>query len=223
MKLALIGKNITHSKSQQIYEKFLGFNIDYTLIDCSSSSQIPSLDSLCKKFSGISITSPYKQYFTKNILLDEMAESVQAVNCIKKENGYRGTNTDLMAVDEQMDQIFSRYGSMDVFILGDGVMSRVIQKVLHKKGCEYTVLSRKKNNLHSLDFSSYDLVLVVNCCSRDYVYKGGISKNMIFLDCNYEFSPHENLGDGFLNYMDGKFILERQAFYALKFWRLFQS
>ncbi len=60
-KLALIGKNISHSKSPEIYNKLLNNQVEYTLLDCDTVDAIPSLDELMKKFDGVSITSPYKE------------------------------------------------------------------------------------------------------------------------------------------------------------------
>jgi len=61
--LALLGKNISHSKSREVYEELLAEKIDYKIYDCPSPSDIPSLDAFFKKHKGLSITSPYKKFF----------------------------------------------------------------------------------------------------------------------------------------------------------------
>ena len=41
IKLALLGKNISHSKSPEIYKTILKSNFSYDLIDCESIEMTP--------------------------------------------------------------------------------------------------------------------------------------------------------------------------------------
>ena len=52
-KLALIGKNIAHSKSPEVYKTLLDNNVEYTLLDFISENEIPKLSELLKTFDGI--------------------------------------------------------------------------------------------------------------------------------------------------------------------------
>ena len=78
-KLALIGRNIAHSKSPEIYSKLLENNVDYHLLDYPSVDQIPSLDYFSKNFEGISITSPYKEVFINDVELVGKAKELKAI------------------------------------------------------------------------------------------------------------------------------------------------
>lgn len=226
IKLALIGKSIQHSKSQKVYEKILNKEISYKLIDCSLQSEIPSLDKLFELYNGVSITAPYKKFFWKSVEVDESILSLNAINCIRLNNGvYEGTNTDYLAVNDILSRFKKKYKDLNVCILGDGVMSSVTQIALKSLTIKYEVYSRSKNP----DFYSLDLtegtrngqLLVINTCSRDYSFSGKLKKNTIFWDYNYNFPVHsEKLGKSVGEYIDGIEMLELQAKYALKFWNI---
>ena len=51
-KLALIGKNISHSKSPEIYNKLLNNQVEYHLLDYPSINEIPEMDFFSKNFDG---------------------------------------------------------------------------------------------------------------------------------------------------------------------------
>ena len=218
--LALIGKNISHSKSKSIYEKILKKSIDYSLIDCPSENEIPDANSLFEKFHGVSITSPYKEFFIDKVYLDKMAKDAGSVNCLKN-NGSNpiGTSTDYNAVYLQLEEILTKYEITHTFILGNGCMSKITQKILDKKNLPYEIFSRKNKNLHLLDTKNAKQSLIINSCSRDFIFKGSVENYAIFLDFNYNFPPHQNsLPSKTLKYIDGYHILELQAFHSLKFW-----
>ena len=74
-KFALVGKDISHSLSQSIYERLLQQAIDYTLLDYEKSEDIPTLSYIFNNgLKGLSITSPYKSYFYNDVICeDELA------------------------------------------------------------------------------------------------------------------------------------------------------
>ena len=103
MKLALIGRNIAHSRSQQMYEKLLDHPVDYTLLDYENEGEIPTAKKLLNEFDGISITAPYKTHFLKQVKLTSGALQIGAINCLHfrpKDGQIYGTNTDLSAFEE---------------------------------------------------------------------------------------------------------------------------
>ena len=222
IELALIGKNISHSQSKSVYENILKQDINYSLIDCFSEKDIPSIDILLKKFHGINITSPYKKYFQDKIYLEKEAKISQSINCIKKnKDGPIGTSTDYHAVLSQLDEILNKYAIVDILILGDGSMSEITQTILDKKNITYKILSRKKRNLRPFDIKNKKKTLIINSCSRDFIFNGNIMNDVVFLDYNYNFSPHKNnLPSKTLEYIDGYHMLKLQAYHSLKFWEI---
>ncbi|MCB9060395.1 MAG: hypothetical protein H6622_02600 [Halobacteriovoraceae bacterium] len=224
-KLALIGKNISHSKSQQIYENILKRKIDYTLLDYSSEELIPSAKDLFQKYDGISITAPYKKHFLSEVSVVDEIRDLNAINCLYVDNSkIYGTNTDYLAVDSILDEYILKLGKFNVVILGDGPMSYITQKLLDQKGLKYLVFSRKKtSNFFELDLSRLELeskkTLVINTCAREYEYKGKFLPETYFWDYNYDFLPHlQTIPSIVVEYTDGMSLLERQGQHALVYW-----
>tara|TARA_Y100001970_G_C14191289_1_gene835539 strand:+ start:1080 stop:1775 length:696 start_codon:yes stop_codon:yes gene_type:complete len=225
IKLALIGKSIQHSKSQDMYEQLLNTKISYDLLDYPDVKVIPSLDSLFSKYEGVSVTSPYKPFFLDKINLTPDVEAVKAINCLaKNKDGYWGYNTDLLAIEEITNNFFLKYRDIGFYILGDGVMGKVVSYICGKKSIPHKVLSRKNHdNFSSLSLlnkvSSESKTIIVNCCSRNFIFNGEIDSDFIFWDLNYSFKPHKEL---FLSktceYIDGLELLNLQAKYALSIW-----
>jgi hypothetical protein len=85
--------------------------------------------------------------------------------------------------------------------------------------------SRKNHhNLANLDLTTLSLegiqLLIINSCSRDYVFKGRTTGDEIFWDYNYSFIPHQNSLPSLVKlYQDGQDMLELQAKAAIKFWK----
>ena len=134
IKLGLLGRNIQHSKSQLVYEKLLGKNIDYQLFDIKNLNDIPKIEWFFDKVDGLSITAPYKEKFLSSLKLDKSAENVQSVNCIRfdfDKSEYIGFNTDYMACEVILKNIISHKFSSFV-VTGNGPMARVIIDILNK-------------------------------------------------------------------------------------------
>ena len=83
-KFALVGRDIAHSKSPEMYRKLISPSVIYDLLDFQSSSEIPSAQALLNISDGINITSPYKKHFLGEIELTKTAAQIGAVNCLKK-------------------------------------------------------------------------------------------------------------------------------------------
>lgn len=225
-KFALVGKNIAHSRSPEMYRKLISPDVQYDLLDYSDESEIPSALELLSIYDGINITSPYKKHFLSQVTLTESARELEAINCLKKrEDKIFGENTDYLAILEILSGLKEQHVSLDVIVLGDGVMSFVAQTALKKLNIKFEVCSRKLTK----DFNQLNLLphfrdekarpLIINTCSRDYVFTGNLPSNALFWDFNYNFMAHEKeLSSRVSLYMDGLSMLERQAFYAVSFW-----
>jgi shikimate dehydrogenase len=227
MRLALIGKGISHSASPSIYKKILGSKIQYDLIDIQNESQLPLLIDLAKSYDGINITSPYKKnYLPQLISLSPEAQYLQAVNTIfLKQNRFFGVNTDYFAVEYILKKFKVDYPNSNILILGSGVMAKLTQYVCQKLSLDFLQFSRSSNpEIEHLDLRPYQRLnsqlLVINACSRDFCFKGKTTGDEFFWDYNYRFFPHQNtLPFFFKAYWDGQEMLNLQAEYAVKFWK----
>ncbi|MCO4754682.1 MAG: hypothetical protein KC478_09365, partial [Bacteriovoracaceae bacterium] len=167
---ALIGKNIQHSKSPEVYKQILGHEVDYTFLDYSCDSEIPPLKDLLGEYERISITSPYKQYIVENAdRASSEATELQAANAIKLEGAsVVATNTDAQAFADIYSQTWPGFHPI---ILGDGAMSRLAQNYFRSNKISFDVLSRKLKNLGEIDEHINKVngsALIINSCAREY-------------------------------------------------------
>lgn len=222
---ALIGKNISHSKSPQIYQELIGKNITYDVLDIQNEEDLPKVSELQKIYRGINITSPYKKAYLAHAELSDSAKKVEAINCLSfKNNKILAANTDYLAIQD----FFLKEHPAKKFhcvILGNGVMANCTKIVLQELGITFQKYTRKTDgDITKLDLSSIskpEPLLVINCCSRDYVFQGKLPSGSWFWDFNYNFQPHQNFfKNSSVQYLDGLTLLKTQAIYALKFWEL---
>jgi shikimate dehydrogenase len=220
MKLALIGKNIAHSRSPEVYKKILGEKfVSCELLDYQDEKNIPKLTELFKYIDGVSVTSPYKKHFLSQVELVSCPPIISGINCIRFfKNKAEGTNTDFLAIKEIITSLKWQLADKEIVILGDGVMSKITELALFELNFPYKIYARKiTKDFNQLIFKN---ALVINTCSRDYVFNGKIENKVIFWDYNYNFLPHQNTLPRICEqYIDGFSLLELQAMYAVKFFQ----
>lgn len=216
--LALIGKNIQHSQSQTIYQKLLKQSVNYTLVDCAEANEIPSLKELSSQYQGVSITAPYKTHFIDEVELENT--ELDSINTLVFGDHIRGVNTDFLAIQEIFHIL---YQGQKIVLLGDGSMSKLVQKILKDKEIQYEVYSRKKKNLEIIT-TKYEFdknTLVINTCAREFFFDPNENGEYTFWDFNYKMDKHTQAFKGTsIEYVDGMDMLEKQAIYALSFWNL---
>jgi riboflavin kinase / FMN adenylyltransferase len=228
LRLGLIGKNIKHSKSPQTYSYLLnGFPLNYELIEIENEEHLneQTLIHYLSGCDGISITSPYKKLVRHFISQIELKTDIDAINAVKMINGeIIGTNTDYLACHDLLTSYMISNTQM-VFILGDGAMAEIIMKILKEKGYRFCQFSRRLNNMdqvkEQLSRLSNEHVLIVNCCSREFIFSPPEMKNYDFWDMNYSMPEHEyKFYINKIKYYSGIELLVLQARYALSFWNL---
>ena len=225
-KLALVGKDISHSRSPEMYKKLISPKVQYDLLDYQNAIEIPTAAELLKIYDGINITSPYKKHFLNQVELTSTAKQLGSINCLKKyEDMLVGENTDYLAILKILKAMQDKYGELDIVILGDGVMANVAKLVLINLNLNFKIFSRKLtdefNQLNLVEnFKSINaLPVVINTCSREYVFNGTLPRNTFFWDFNYNFNQHStSIPDKVYKYVDGLEMLELQAYYAVAFW-----
>ena len=225
-----MGKNISHSKSKMVYEKLLAHKIDYHLFDYQVAVEIPTLPELFKIVSGLSITSPYKRHFLPQVsaILDVPIPITDSINCIKCEKGkFFATNTDYLAIRQIVPTLLKKYSPSKIVILGSGAMAHIIKEILSTMpAIPFEVFSRKiSSNFYTYDYAQHATnnfkILIINACSRDYIFANPVNEHCIFWDLNYGHTDHQKkLSKNVGFYIDGTEMLELQGNYALKFWQM---
>jgi shikimate dehydrogenase len=130
-----------------------------------------------------------------------------------------------------LENWLQKYKQLNIIILGDGVMSNVTQQALEKCNIvNFKIFSRKMfNHFDQLNISEIFKTqhptegqkIVINTCSRNFIFKGDIDNKTIFWDYNYNFEEHSrSLSLKTQQYIDGLEMLELQARYALAFWSI---
>ncbi len=221
LKLALLGKGISHSKSPSIYHELFDGKVDYQLLDIDSADKIPRLEELFSKIHGLSITAPYKRHFLKKVIMEDDVRKLEAINCIKRSGDvFEATNTDYLAAKEIM--LRENYTSKEIVILGDGAMAKMFNILLEKLGVKWTQYSRRQNgDLNHINYEhlhNLDNLLIINCCGRGFDFSQPMSKKSIFWDMNYEHKHNQSFLSNKLTYVDGYELLYLQALAAKKFW-----
>ena len=222
MRLALIGRDISHSRSPHLYRELIGPNTSYELLDFSSADQLPSLAELSSRFDAINITSPYKEHYAAQTLISDPAvKMLGAINTINLKLPYRATNTDLVAVRKLMIDFKSNFPDLQLVLLGSGVMARLTELVASELNLPLQRIARSLgDDMQNLDLSYLKgQPLIINACSRNFIFQGKLSSKAIFWDYNYNFVPHQkSLPSQVMTYLDGLSLLRLQAESAIAFW-----
>lgn len=227
MKLGLLGFPIDHSLSPRLYKELLGDQLEsYDKFSFRSALEIPSLSFFASKLDGLNITSPYKTHFVSQAKIEsDLVRDLGIINTISFKNATpEATNTDLIAVDKILSEFQKEYPILNIILLGDGSMAKLTKIVAHAKNIPIRQFSRKSQTaIHELDLRPFHAMgiqnLIINACSRDYIFQGKLSGDEIFWDYNYSFIPHQNnLPSQVKSYIDGQEMLLLQAQAAVHFW-----
>jgi shikimate dehydrogenase len=139
----LIGYPLSHSFSKGFFaEKFAKENIK----DCTYETfPIPSIEEFnsLPEVSGLNVTIPYKEVVIP--YLDELspaAADIQAVNCIRFENGVKtGYNTDAIGFRRSLEPLLKAHHTK-ALVLGTGGAAKAVQYVLRALDIPYKLVSR---------------------------------------------------------------------------------
>ena len=185
--LGLVGKSLSHSFSQQYFtEKFFQEKIYDTEYQLFSLINIEEIKTLLKHptLLGFNVTIPYKSEIIPFLdVLDTVAQEVEAVNCVVKQQGkWIGYNTDVMGFEETIRKGERAKGRKDerrkgeeekrrkedfALVLGSGGASKSVCYVLKKKNIPFQVVSRK-NTVNTITYNEvtealiYHATLIIN-------------------------------------------------------------
>ena len=173
----LIGYPLGHSFSQKYFsEKFVREDITdarYELFPLPEISGLRQVLDDHPALSGLNVTIPHKETVIPFLdELDETAQAVGAVNCIRIRNGrLTGFNTDVYGFEQSLLHAVGDHASFfgaRALILGTGGASKAVAFVLRKLGMAYRFVSRTANPeagclsyeaLEQLDWSLYRLIV----------------------------------------------------------------
>lgn len=178
MKLALLGKSLSHSFSKSYFEtKFQNQqlqNYSYQNLDLANLDGLLELIK-SKNLDGLNVTKPYKESVIPLLNhLDETAKAIGAVNCIKvnKKNGefnLIGYNTDYYGFGQSIKPFLEPI-HQKALILGTGGASKAVAYALKNIGVDvFFVTSTEKKTSNSFTYNELNehifkaFKLVVNC------------------------------------------------------------
>lgn len=219
LRFALIGRDISHSRSEKTYRQIIAKDFMYDLLDYPDLKLIPSFKSLLLIYKGISVTSPYKEYAFLNTHPISLVKDIGFVNCIKlKDDLVVSTNTDYLAIKKILENIYIKKINL-VAILGDGAMASVLKYILRDLQIGHKQFSRANNNLRDSERLDSSKLLVINCCSREFNLAMLNYPSAYVWDLNYEsfYTDHLNQKLGF-RFESGDRLLHEQAKFAVDFW-----
>jgi shikimate dehydrogenase len=227
MRLGLLGFPIQHTKSPELYRRFLSERLtSYDLFSCENKALVPDLNYFKSRLDGLNITSPYKSHFFDQVVVkNRTVLDLGSINTIGfSSDGIFGTNTDLVAVKKILIKFQEQYPNLDILLLGDGVMANLTKVVAVELGIPLSQFSRKLvegfSELNLPEHYQKDTQpIVINACSRGFIFRGELTGEEIFWDYNYAFAPHDShLSSMVKTYVDGQELLELQAISAIEFW-----
>lgn len=173
----LIGYPLGHSFSQKYFsEKFEREHITdarYELFPIPTIEEITKVLERHPELVGLNVTIPYKQVVIPYLdQLDETAQAVGAVNCIRIRDGkLTGFNTDVYGFEQSLRRRAGEQwppASARALILGTGGASKAVAFVLRKMGIEYQFVTRsvetgvdrlRYEDLPQLDWTKIHLIV----------------------------------------------------------------
>lgn len=142
----LIGRSLAHSFSQAYFtQKFAREGIDatYSLFELPEIEALPDFLEAHPNLQGFNVTIPYKQTIIPYLdRLDDSAQWVGAVNCVKRECGWVGYNTDYLGFGDSLQEFLGGVMPDHALVLGTGGASLAVQLVLRDMKIPFSLLSR---------------------------------------------------------------------------------
>ncbi len=172
MKYGLIGKNLSHSFSQEFFNnKFNKEGLSNCRYDNYELSVASDLSDFLENTDcvGLNVTLPYKEDVIACLdQLDDNAEKIGAVNTILiKEGIKKGYNTDYLGFQRSLKhQMDNR--KVKALILGTGGSSKAVSYALELMNIPYQFVSRSNSN-KTIGYSDMDKKcmeehpLIINC------------------------------------------------------------
>lgn len=235
LKLGLIGKHISYSKSPDIFlfmKSYLDIDLTYDLIDIDESSIKILLNELKSGFyHGFNVTQPYKEIMLDYVdVVTPKAKQIQAINTIYiKDHKIIGDNTDYEGFLGLLKAHAIDMSSKKVFILGTGGAAKACFQVLQdlKAFPKYVTRDALKVNKDTITYddlykSSLDYIIQATPVGTyPYVEASILDKAYVkdkyVIDLVYRPKQTQILKDA-KSGVNGVYMLIIQALKSLSFW-----
>lgn len=127
--LGIIGNPVRHTMSPAIHNfisKKLGKNMVYVPFEVTGDVRTAVKGAFELGIKGMNVTVPYKSDVIDVICdIDDMADRIGAVNTlVRKENGYKGYNTDILGLEREMKDEDINLNGENVVLIGAGGAAR---------------------------------------------------------------------------------------------------
>ena len=148
-KFGLIGYPLGHSFSPKYFgEKFKKEGItdcEYKAYPLQHILEVQKL--FDEKLDGFNVTIPYKEDVLDLLSeLNECAESIGAVNCVKYRNGvWRGYNTDQYGFQLSLLDLIGDHFDGKALVLGTGGAAKAVYYALDQLGIPFQIISRRSD------------------------------------------------------------------------------
>lgn len=147
--LGLIGNPVEHTMSPTIHNTLaqdLGHDLVYVPFHVETGRIADAVKgAFALNLKGLNVTVPYKSDVIESLVdIDDLAKNIGAVNTlVRKENGFKGYNTDMPGLYRAMQSDGVELSGQDVLILGAGGVARAVVFLCATKNVKsITILNR---------------------------------------------------------------------------------
>jgi shikimate dehydrogenase len=175
--LGVIGHPISHSMSPIMHNtalQDLSLNYIYLAFDIKPENLKGAVNSIrALSIKGVNITIPYKEKIIQYLdELDELSKKIEAVNCIKNENGKLiGKNTDVQGARTALMESGFKLKNKKVIIIGAGGAAKAVSYSLGEELEQLLIFNRTKSRAIQL---AKDLAEKVNLDVTGKEFKEGL-------------------------------------------------
>ncbi len=197
--LGLIGNPVEHTMSPSIHNTLasdLGHDLVYVPFHVETGRLQDAIKgAFALNIKGMNVTVPYKSEVIESLVdIDELAEKIGAVNTlVRKENGFKGYNTDMPGLYRAMGSDGVTLEGEDVLIIGAGGVARAVVFLCATKQVKsITIINRTLENAKRVaaevsEKTGYDNIR----CFANEDYKSVLDRNYLAIQCtNFGMFPN---------------------------------
>lgn len=218
MKLGLIGRDIQNSRSPQLHQGFLKAARLQGSYDLLPHTNLTSLQPFWEAgYHGLNVTQPFKEKAADLCVeLKDWGKTGIVNTLIRTEDGYVGMNTDALALLSILSS------PKKTLILGYGGVGKISHHVLNYLECPLIeVATRNPQESHLVwndalkRIQEYDCVIQASSC-RLWPKTLILRSTQLVIDWQYQKAFFATKAT---NYIDGLFLLKKQARLSFEAWK----